>query len=110
MHMLAKHVTVLVDRDMAEKIPTTAFEHEVEILKDIHGEGKITLVTSAPDFPAIEIDAEEEFARLMNAYGSNDQGQFYAERVFGRTARGLEAYAHRPAKAGKAGKAADIDA
>lgn len=105
--MLVKHVTVLVDRDMAEKIPTTAFEHEVEVLKEIHGEGKITLVTTAADFPPIEIDAEEEFSRLMNAYGSNEQGQFFAERVFGRTARGLEAWAHKPGK--KAKQVAEVE-
>jgi hypothetical protein len=98
--MLAKHVTALVRRDMAEVIACSVFEHEVEILKDVHGDGAISLASGEgiPDYAPVEIDAEEEFARLMQAYGQNDQGQFYAERVFGRTARGLEAYAHRPAK------------
>jgi hypothetical protein len=103
--MLAKHVVVLVHRDMAEIIPTTVFEHEAELLKDIHGEGKISLAEGMPDFPAIEIDAEDEFGRLMQCYGQNEQGIFYAERVFGRTSRGLEAFAHKPAKAGKKAKA-----
>jgi hypothetical protein len=102
--MLAKHVTALVRRDMAETVPAAVFEHEVEILKDIHGEGSVTVQADGPDYPAIEIDTEEEFGRLMQAYGTNEQGQPYVERVFGRTARGLEAYAHRPSKA--AGKAA----
>ena len=96
--MLVKHVTALVHRDMAEIIPTSVLEHEVEILKDIHGEGNVSLADNQPDSAPFEIDAAEEFGRLMQYYGTNEQGQSYAERVFGRTARGLEAYAHRPAK------------
>lgn len=99
--MLAKHVVAIVHRDMAEKIPATVFEHELEILKDIHGEGSVELAAEQPDTPAVEIDAEEEFGRLMQHYGTNDQGQHYVERVFGRTKRGLEAHAHRPAKSAR---------
>lgn len=96
--MLVKHTVVIVQRDMAEKIPTTVFEHEVEILKDIHGEGNVSIADDQPDFVPFDLDASEEFGRLMQHYGENEQGQSYVERVFGRTARGLEAYAHRPAK------------
>ena len=100
--MLVKHVAALVRRDMAEVINASVFEHELEILKDIHGEGNIELAPDQPDNAPFEIDATEEFGRLMAYYGENEQGQPYVERVFGRTARGLEAHAHRPAKKTKA--------
>lgn len=100
--MLAKHVTVLVRRDMAEVVPVAVFEHEVEILRDMHGDGNIELVESGPDYPAVEIDSGEEMDRLAGTYGANDQGQLYAERVYGRSAKGLEAYAHKPTKKSKA--------
>jgi hypothetical protein len=100
--MLAKHVTVLVRRDMAEVIPATVFEHEVEVLKDVHGEGAIELVEGQQDFASVEIDTGEEFDRLKARYGMNDAGQFFAERVFGHSHRGLEAFAHKPAKQAKA--------
>lgn len=98
--MLAKHVTILVRRDMAEVLATTVFEHEVEILKDIHGEGNIEAVADSADFAPVEIDTAEEMDRLMNTYGVTDNGQPYAERVFGRSHKGLEAFAHK-AKKGK---------
>lgn len=104
--MLAKHITVLVRRDMAEAIPVAVFEHEVEILKDVHGEGNVEIIDGA-DYPPVEIDSGEEMDRLMNSYGANESGQPYAERVFGRSHKGLEAYAHKPAKKGKS---ADADA
>lgn len=97
--MLAKHVKALVARDMAEKVPAHVFEHEVEILKDIHGEGNVEIIDQLPDVKPLEIDANDEMARLINCYGHNDAGQHYAERVFGRSAKGLEAHAHKPAKA-----------
>ena len=102
--MLAKHVTVLVRRDMAEVIPVAVFEHEVEILKDIHGDGNVELC-DGPDYPPVEIESAEEMDRLANTYGANDQGQLYAERVYGRTSKGLEAYAHKPTKKAKQAEA-----
>ena len=99
--MLAKHVQVLVRRDMAEIICTTVFEHEVEILRNIHGDGNIT-VDESVEYPVIEIDAGEEFDRLANAYGRNDEGQMYVERCIGRGPKQLEAMGikkrGRPAK------------
>lgn len=93
--MLAKHVSILVRRDMAEIIGTTCFEHEVEILRDIHGDSNIEEVES--DFEPVEIDAGEEFDRLAMVYGRNDEGQMYVERVIGRGPKQLEAMAHKPA-------------
>ena len=99
--MFAKHVQVLVRRDMAEIIGTTVFEHEVEILRDMHGDGNVT-VDETFEYPAIEIDAGEEFDRLMNVYGRNEDGQPYVERCIGRGPKQLEAMGikkrGRPAK------------
>jgi hypothetical protein len=99
--MFAKHVQVLVRRDMAEIIGTAVFEHEVEILRDMHGDGNVT-VDESIEYPAIEIDAGEEFDRLMNVYGRNEDGQPYVERCIGRGPKQLEALGikkrGRPAK------------
>lgn len=92
--MLAKHVQVLVRRDMAEIIGTTVFEHELEILRDIHGDGNVD-VDTAIEFEPVEIDSNEEFDRLANVYGSNDQGQMYVERVIGRGPKQLEALGYK---------------
>jgi hypothetical protein len=85
--MLAKHVSVLVRRDMAEIIGTTCYEHEVEILRDIHGHSNVEEV--AGEFEPVEIDENEEFDRLANVYGRNDEGQMYVERVIGRSPKQL---------------------
>ena len=88
--MLAKYVRVLIRRDMAETISTAVFEHELEILRDIHGEAN---VEELPDeMPSAEIDAGEEFDRLASCYGTTDQGQLYVERCIGRGVKQLEAF------------------
>lgn len=49
-------------------IPTTVPEHEVEVLKVIHGDDKVRVID--PDFDVVEVDAngDAEIARLTNAY------------------------------------------
>ena len=88
--MKAKHVQVLIRRDMAEIISTAVFEHEVGILSDIHGPGKIEQIDG--DYPEVEIDASEEYARLASFYGTNESGQLYVERVIGIGHRKLEEF------------------
>ncbi|MCB4358427.1 hypothetical protein [Quatrionicoccus australiensis] len=99
--MLAKHVRVLVRRDMAEIIGATVFAHEVDILRDVHGDSNIEELEG--EFEPVEIDPAEEFDRLVNVYGRNDEGQIYVERVIGRGPKQLEALGvkkvGRPAKA-----------
>lgn len=107
--MQAKHIRALVRRDMAETISTSVFEHEIEVLKEIHGEANVSIADPLPDVAPVEIDSAEEFDRLMQCYGTSESGQPYAERVFGRGARGLEAYAYRKPKAGKRAAVADAD-
>ncbi len=91
--MQAKYVNILIHRGMAETIPATVFEHELDVLRDIHGQ--VDLADEQVD-RVVEIDPDEEFDRLKNKYGMNDAGQFYAERVFGVSAKAIEAYAHKP--------------
>jgi hypothetical protein len=98
--MLQRHVQVLVRRDMAEILCATVFEHEVEILRDIHGDANVEMKNT--DFPAVEIDASEEFDRLCQVYGTNDTGQLYAERCIGRGPKQLEALAFKPARTRRA--------
>lgn len=91
--MLAKHTNVLVRRDMAEIINCQVFEHEVEILRDMHGDANIEEIGG--DFAPVEIDASEEFDRLANVYGRNDEGQMYVERVIGRGPKQLEVLGYK---------------
>ena len=67
----AKHVTVIVDRGMSEKIAVTVFEHEIEVLKKVHV-GGVTIV-EGEDYAPVDIDVDAEFARLMNRYVSIDR-------------------------------------
>jgi hypothetical protein len=92
--MLAKHVQVTVRRDMAEVIGTAVFEHEIEILRDIHGYSNVEEVSDI-SFEPIEIDSNEEFDRLAMVYGRNDEGHLYVERVIGRSPKQLEALAYK---------------
>lgn len=87
--MLAKYVTVNVRRDMAEIIGATVFEHEVEILRDLHGDSNVS--ETDKEHEVVEIDAAEEFDRLAMVYGRNDEGQLYVERCIGRGPKQLEA-------------------
>jgi len=48
--ILPRRVLVLVRRDMAEEIPSTVFEHEVDILAEVHGEGNVTIAKDPLDY------------------------------------------------------------
>ena len=102
--MQAKHAQVLVRRDMAEILSVNVFEHEIEILRDMHGDGNIEIVEEVT-FEPVEIDAAEEFDRLSMVYGVNENGQPYVERCIGRGPKQLEALGYKePAKRGRPAK------
>lgn len=108
--MLAKYVTCNVRRDMTTIIPVACFEHEVELLKAIHGDSNIEIADLRADELPVELDATDEYDRLTNTYGLAENGQPHAERVFGRSARGLEAFAYRkPGSRKRKSDAADAD-
>jgi hypothetical protein len=48
--ILPTRVLVHVFRDMAETIATVCFEHEVDILAEIHGEGNVNVVADPMQF------------------------------------------------------------
>lgn len=106
--MQVKYARALIHRDMAEEIPVTVFEHEIGILKDIHGDANVTVVDG--DFGAAEIDAGEEYDRLMNCYGRNDAGQPFVERIIGIGADSLEAFGTDEAPKKKAGRSKKAEA
>lgn len=87
--MLAQHKNVLIKRDMAEVISACVFDHEIEILRDLHGESNVTEIEG--EYEPVEIDSGEEFDRLANCYGRNDEGQLFVERCIGRGPKQLEA-------------------
>lgn len=88
--MLARYVKCHVHRGMAETIAPVVFAHEVEILKDVHGDGNVTIVDKMEEHSPVEVDKGEEVARLTAYYGSNQNGQYFVERVYGRNAEGLD--------------------
>ena len=87
--MLARYVKCHVHRGMAETIAPVVFAHEVEILKDVHGDGNVTVVDAMEDHPPVELDKGEEVSRLTAYYGSDQGGQYFVERVYGRNAEKL---------------------
>ena len=109
----AKHVTVIVDRGMSEKIAVTVFEHEIEVLRKVHV-GGVTIV-EGEDYAPVDIDVDSEFARLQNRYVSIDRNgnpETPAKDVY-RNAKELAdaikafgAVEQKPAAAAKTGKAA----
>ena len=108
--MKAKHVQVLVRRDMAEAISTSVFEHELEILRDVHGDANIEIIEGV-EYPAVEIDAGEEFDRLINVYGQDQNGQLFVERCIGRGPKQLEALGvHDEPKRGRKAKEETVEA
>ena len=109
----AKHVTVIVDRGMSEKIAVTVFEHEIEVLRKVHV-GGVTIV-EGEDYAPVDVDVDAEYARLMNRYVSIDRNgnpETPAKDVY-RNAKELAdainsfgAVEQKPAAAAKTGKAA----
>lgn len=87
--MLARYVQCHIRRGMSEVLAPIVFAHEVEILKEVHGDGSVTIIDDLPDHPPVELDKDEEFSRLMNVYGDHATGQPLAERVYGRGAEKL---------------------
>lgn len=91
--MKTHYVTVVLDRNMAEKIPTTVYPHEVEILKLIHKDA----VSDAPEVEwpePVELDLDEEYGRLLTKYGTDaDRNIPFVEIIYGhRNAHGIKKF------------------
>ena len=66
--MLIKTVRILCVRDSKTKISATVAEHELPILKLIHGEGNVIEQPDVATRPC-EIEPEDEADRLSQKYG-----------------------------------------
>jgi hypothetical protein len=70
--ILPTRVLVHIFRDMAETISTVCFEHEVDILAEIHGEGNVTVVNDPMQYnmmiapPSMLAKGREEMAKAAS--------------------------------------------
>lgn len=68
--MKARKTEILITRSMFEKIPRTVYEHEIPILKEVHGEANINKNDKKfTEYPVEEIDHAAEYNRLSQEYG-----------------------------------------
>lgn len=76
-------VTVLIRRSPMMSVPKVVGEHEVPVLKAVHGDGAIQVEGDAGEYE-VE-DAASEYERLALVYGVHvDRKQSYVEIVYGR--------------------------
>lgn len=83
-----KHVNVLIRRDVAAQIPRTVRDHEVPLLRLVHGKSNVTIVSEKAVKEAI--DPAAEFERLCRVYGYDARKEaFRAEIIYGVDGREL---------------------
>lgn len=106
--MLIKTVRILCVRDSKTKISATVAEHELPILKLIHGEGN---VIEQPDIATrpCEIEPEDEADRLSQKYGQEALFAAYG-RLAGQSLKNALAAAEVKTKAAEPKKAAKTGA
>ena len=80
----AKYVVALIERDVAEKIPVTVLLHEIPVLEMVHSKAVIRPADIDPVVASREVDLEDEYDRLANQYGMDENGIPFVERVYGR--------------------------
>lgn len=90
--MRAKRADIIIDRGPMEKIARNIFLHEMRILEDINGMGKVRIVND--DYPFHSIDYHMEYNRLARAYGFDMEKKMpRVEAVFGKFhERGIEKF------------------
>ena len=81
--MKARFIVVIIERDLAEKIPVTVMLHEIPVLEAVHGK-HISPAEIDPLIESVEIDPYDEYDRLANQYGMHESDIPFVERVFGR--------------------------
>ena len=80
----AKYVVALIERDVAEKIPVTVLLHEIPVLEMVHSTAVIRPADIDPIVESREVDLMDEYDRLANQYGADENGIPFVERVYGR--------------------------
>jgi hypothetical protein len=95
MQILPKRVAIEIRRDLTDVCGLTCYVHEVPLYKVIHGDDNVQPVDVKkaginllqPDKP---IDAADEFARLINAFGLHPKIEIsVAEFAYGRAVDGI---------------------
>lgn len=81
-------IAVAIHRDMTTTIHTAVPEHEVPILKAIHGRDNV--YPNGPNGEASLLDADAEFDRLNRKYGEDPVGNAYGTRAEGDIRRAVE--------------------
>ena len=81
--MEASFVVAIIERDIAEKPVVTVLLHEVPVLEAVHKKS-IVPADIAPLVGSREVDLHEEYERLVNQYGEDENGIPHVERVYGR--------------------------
>jgi hypothetical protein len=103
--MEATFVVAIIERDIAEKLAVTVLLHEIPVLEMVHKNATIRPADIEPLVVSREIDPDEEYERLANQYGEDENGIPHVERVYGRQDEFVDKienmYAHQ-AKAQKA--------
>ena len=103
--MEATFVVAIIERDIAEKLAVTVLLHEIPVLEMVHKNATIRPADIEPLVDSREIDPDEEYERLANQYGEDENGIPHVERVYGRQDEFVDKienmYAHQ-AKAQKA--------
>lgn len=110
----AKYVVALIERDVAEKIPVTVLLHEIPVLEMVHSKAVIRPADIDPIVESREVDLMDEYDRLANQYGADENGIPFVERVYGRldefvkkVEEGYETHQPKKAKGNKVTKPED---
>lgn len=99
--LLGEYVKIVVDRGPMEKVHKVVLAHEVPMLRKRHGDSAVEVIGPAKDattgrlIPKREVDANEEYSRLENLFGMNDNGRPLVEDVYGRRGSGYLRHAIR---------------
>lgn len=98
--MLAKRCGVIINKGVMEQTCKVVWEHEIPVLEFKFGAGNITrqklpryvyrgdntpqVEMGIQRFPIVEIDHDEEYSRLMNAYGRHElENKYVCEMAYG---------------------------
>lgn len=83
MKITLPYLIVLLVRGEGSKIPLTVHEHEVDILREMHGGDEAIIVTDhAPPVLSAEIETADEYARLQQYYRGDNENPNPTQRIF----------------------------
>tara|TARA_R110000868_G_scaffold108750_3_gene296555 strand:+ start:58 stop:516 length:459 start_codon:yes stop_codon:yes gene_type:complete len=82
---LVEH-TIAVTRDITQTVHRKAWDHEMPVLKVLHGSDNVSVLSSETiDYPGFNVS--DEYKRLKAKYNRKDDGQhLLVERIYGEDA------------------------